>query len=92
VIKGGVASLPFGEDLGIVGFPRPQGQAYGCMAEAMLLGFQGVRDRTFTGHLTPEHVAKVSSMAARHGFKLAGYKHACVHGYDCKEIRYADAR
>ncbi len=91
VIKGGIASLPFQEDLGIVGFPRPAGQAYGCMAEAMLLGFQGIRDREFTGLLTPDHVGRVSRMAARHGFNLAGYKRTCVLGSNCKEVAYEGA-
>ena len=38
MIGGGIARLPFGEAHGIVGFPLPPGQVYGCMAEAMLLG------------------------------------------------------
>jgi len=89
VIKGGIAALPFGEDLAIAGFPRPAGQAYGCMAEAMLLGFEGVRDRTFTGQLTPEQVARVARMAGRHGFTLAVSKQSCVLGSDSLEELYA---
>ena len=50
LIGGGIARLPFGEDHGILGFPLPPGQVYGCMAETMLLGLEGVRDATFTGH------------------------------------------
>jgi len=84
VIKGGIAALPFHEDLQIAGFPRPAGQAYGCMVEAMLLGFEGIRDRVFTGHLTPDHVARVARMAERHGFKLAALKRACVLGNDSR--------
>lgn len=80
VIKGGIAALPHGEDLEIVDFPLPRGQAYGCMAEALLLGLEGVNDTTFTGSLTPSHVERVSAMAARHGFKLADYRRACVLG------------
>jgi predicted amino acid dehydrogenase len=91
VIKGGIAALPFGEDLEIVDFPLPRGQTYGCMAEAMLLGFEGVRDSTFTGSLTPEHVSRVTRMAARHGFELAGYKRTCVLGSERREPSYAVA-
>ena len=80
VFKGGLAGLPGGEDLGIVGFPLEPGQTYGCMAEGLLLGFEGVRDRGFTGSLRPAHVARVSGMAARHGFGLADYKRLCVLG------------
>ncbi len=88
IIKGGVVSLPFGEDMEIAGFPLAPGQTYACMAEAMLLGFEGIRDATFTGSLTADLVARVAAMAARHGFELADYKRSCVLGYEPK----ADAR
>jgi acetylornithine/succinyldiaminopimelate/putrescine aminotransferase/predicted amino acid dehydrogenase len=88
-IRGGIAALPRGEDLGIVDFPLPAGQTYGCMAEAMLLGFEGVRDTSFTGSLTAEHVARVAAMAARHGFALADYRRACVLGSERRESTYA---
>lgn len=84
IIKGGIVSLPFGEDLEIAGFPLPTGQTYACMAEAMLLGFEGIRDASFTGALTPEQVMRVSAMAARHGFELADYKRSCVLGFEPK--------
>ena len=74
IIGGGIARLPFGEDHGIPGFPLPPGQVYGCMAEAMLLGLEGVRDATFTGLLPAEHVFRLGAMAQRHGFALADYK------------------
>lgn len=78
IIRGGIASLPFGEDLKIAGFPLPAGQVYGCMAEALLLGFEGVTDSHFTGLLKREHVSTLSAMASKHGFGLANYKHSCV--------------
>jgi acetylornithine/succinyldiaminopimelate/putrescine aminotransferase/predicted amino acid dehydrogenase len=74
LIGGGIARLPFGEDHGILGFPLPPGQVYGCMAETMLLGLEGVRDATFTGMLPAEHVYRLAAMAKRHGFTLADYK------------------
>ncbi len=74
LIGGGIARLPFGEAHGIVGFPLPPGQVYGCMAETMLLGLEGVRDATFTGFLPAEHVYRLAAMAKRHGFTLAEYK------------------
>ena len=78
-MTGGIARLPFGEDHGIPGFPLPAGQVYGCMAEALLLGLEGVRDATFTGMLPAEHVYRLAAMAKRHGFVLADYKtHATV--------------
>jgi predicted amino acid dehydrogenase len=78
-MSGGIARLPFGENHGIIGFPLPAGQVYGCMAETMLLGLEGVRDATFTGMLPAEHVYRLAAMAKRHGFTLAEYKtHATI--------------
>jgi predicted amino acid dehydrogenase len=79
LIGGGIARLPFGENHGIPGFPLPPGQVYGCMAETLLLGLEGVRDATFTGMLPAEHVHRLAAMAKRHGFTLAEYKtHATI--------------
>jgi acetylornithine/succinyldiaminopimelate/putrescine aminotransferase/predicted amino acid dehydrogenase len=89
VIKGGIARLPGGEDLGIVGFPLPPGMTYGCMAEGILLGLEGVTDATFTGSLRAEHVARVRAMAQRHGFALADYKSSCVLGSEPREAACA---
>src|SRR5688572_26165268 len=74
LLNGGIARLPFGEDHGIIGFPLPAGQVYGCMGETMLLGLEGVRDATFTGTLPVENVFRLKAMADRHGFTLAEYK------------------
>lgn len=74
LIGGGIARLPFGEAHGIPGLPLAPGQVYGCMAETMLLGLEGVRDATFTGFLPAEHVYRLAAMAKRHGFMLGEYK------------------
>ena len=74
VIQGGIAALPVGEGLEIVDLPLPRGRAYGCLAEALLLGLEGIRDRSFTGALHGEHVARVAAMAKTHGFELADYR------------------
>jgi acetylornithine/succinyldiaminopimelate/putrescine aminotransferase/predicted amino acid dehydrogenase len=71
IVAGGVARLPFEEDLEIVGFPLPAGQIYGCAAEAILLGLEGLRGVQFTGPLSPDHVRQVRQIADRHGFGLA---------------------
>jgi predicted amino acid dehydrogenase len=91
LIKGGIVALPFGEDLEIVDFPLPAGQTYACMAEAILLGFEGIQDDTFTGSLTAGHVVRVAALARRHGFALADYKRSCVLGCERKEEIYASA-
>ncbi len=69
-VDGVAAQLPSAEDLLIEGFPLPPGQAYGCLAEAVLLGWSDVRESSFTGALTPELVARVAAMADRHGLDL----------------------
>jgi acetylornithine/succinyldiaminopimelate/putrescine aminotransferase/predicted amino acid dehydrogenase len=74
ILNGGIARLPYGEDHGIIGFPLPAGQVYGCMGETLLLGLEGVRDATFTGTLPVENVFRMKAMADRHGFTLADYK------------------
>jgi acetylornithine/succinyldiaminopimelate/putrescine aminotransferase/predicted amino acid dehydrogenase len=74
VIGGGVARLPFGESLEVAGFPLPRGHVYACMAEGMLLAFEDVRDASFTGALTADHVRRIEAMAATHGFELADAK------------------
>lgn len=90
-IRGGLAALPGGTDLGIIDFPLPPGQAYGCMAEAMLLGLEGVQDTRYTGALTPWHVAQAAAMAARHGFRLAGYRQPGVSERHVRGVQYAVA-
>jgi predicted amino acid dehydrogenase len=80
IILGGLAALPFAEDLRITGFPRPAGQVYACMAEAMILGFERRRDRWFTGSLSPDHVTHIARLANHHGFTLAAYKETGVLG------------
>lgn len=71
VLSGGLVQLPHGEDLEIVGFPLPAGKIYGCMAEGLLLGMEGIRDRSFTGRLRVENVRLVEALAAKHGMTLA---------------------
>ena len=79
-LTGGLAKLPRGEDLEIASFPLPPGTTFGCMAEALLLGLSQVRDRTFTGAVTAEKVARMEQLAQQHGFQLAEPKDFCVFG------------
>ena len=69
LIQGGVVRLPFGEDLRVPGFPLPPGQAFGCMAEGVLLALEGIRDTAFTGRLAHDRIAHIADLARRHGFK-----------------------
>jgi acetylornithine/succinyldiaminopimelate/putrescine aminotransferase/predicted amino acid dehydrogenase len=92
LIKGGIAALPGGEDLELPGFPLPHGQTYGCMAEAMLLGFGPMPDLRFTGSISARHLHCMTSLAEQHGFELADYKSHCVLGFRPKEEPYAVTR
>lgn len=85
MIQGGIVRLPFEEDLTIVGFPLEMGRTYGCMAEALLLGFEGITDRSFTGLVQHEAVRSLAHVAQRHGFVLDRYKRHCVLGTQVKE-------
>jgi len=71
IVPGAIAELPFGEDLCIPGFPLPPGHIYGCMAEALLLGLEGVPPQTWVGRSCAQRAAQIAEIAARHGFKPA---------------------
>lgn len=89
VIRGGIAQLPCGEDLGIASFPLPRGITFACMAEGLLLGFEDVFDRSFTGALSPTHIRRISAMANKHGFTLSEHQADCVFGSERRESSYA---
>lgn len=72
LIDGGVAQLPHGEDLDIYGFPLPPGQVYGCMAEAMVMGFEPSLPSPCTSSLSTDQIQLIDSRAGRLGFELTG--------------------
>ena len=77
LVAGGIVRLPFGEDLQLPRFPLPTGYTFGCMAEGLLLAFEGICDTSFTGLLTPDQVQRVEHFADRHGFEPAEHS-VCV--------------
>ena len=91
LIKGGIVSLPGGEDLEILDFPLPRGQTYGCMAEALLLGLAGECAALHTGAISAEQVVHVAALARRHGFSLADYKRNGVLGAQPTEEMHVSA-
>ena len=68
LIRGGVVRLPFAEDLGIPGLPLPRGYVYGCLAEGVLLGFEGLRNSVFAGPSSTSKVCQLEAMGRRHAF------------------------
>lgn len=74
VIEGGVVDVPgevnFGFDFGF-----PPKTAYACMSETMMLALEG-RPESFTlgKDVSVEQVQETRRLAAKHGFKLAGFR------------------
>lgn len=74
VIEGGVVEVP-GDVKFNLNFGFPPGTAYACMAETMILALEK-RYESFTlgRDLTIGQVEGISSLAKKHGFKLAGFR------------------
>lgn len=74
VIEGGMVQVPgdvnFNFDFGF-----PPGKSFACMAETMVLALEGrYEDYTIGKHVTVTQALEIGEMAARHGFKLAGFR------------------
>jgi predicted amino acid dehydrogenase len=74
VIEGGMVKVPghvnFNFDFGF-----PSGMAFACMAETMTLALEGCyKSYTLGKEITLEQVQTMSNMAARHGFKVSGFR------------------
>lgn len=74
VLEGGVVEVPGDVQFGLnFGFP-PQ-TAYACMAETMILALEGRYENFTLGRdLTVKQVETIDKLAAKHGFKLAGFR------------------
>ena len=74
VIEGGMVAVPgpvnFHFDFGF-----PPGLAYACMAETMALALEGrYADYTVGKNISVEQAQEIGEIAARHGFRLAGFR------------------
>lgn len=74
IIDGGVVAVPGDVDFGF-NFGFPPKMAYACMSETMILALEG-RYESFTLGKTVsiEQVEEITSLADKHGFKLAGFR------------------
>jgi predicted amino acid dehydrogenase len=70
---GGLARLPENSRLNFVGMPT-EGLAYGCLAETLLLGFEGHNHSFCKGKVTFDQVQRTREMAERHGFSLGALR------------------
>jgi predicted amino acid dehydrogenase len=66
---GGLARLPGNARLDFIGLPA-EGLAFGCLAETLLLGFDGHNHSFCKGRVSVAQVQRTWAMAARHGFGL----------------------
>lgn len=74
VIEGGVVEVPGPVDFG-TNFGYPPGIALACMAETMILTFEGRFENYSLGRrIEIEKVMEIQSLAQKHGFKLAGFR------------------
>lgn len=70
---GGLAKLPEDSRINFVGMPR-YGLSYGCLAETLVLAFDGRNHSYSKGVLLPGQVYQIMEKAALHGFDLGGLK------------------
>ncbi|MDR3688558.1 MAG: hypothetical protein P4L46_04205 [Fimbriimonas sp.] len=76
VIEGGVVSVP-GDVKFNFNFGFPPRTAYACMSETMILALEGdpsLFNFTLGKDVTVEQVDKISELAEKHGFELAGFR------------------
>ncbi len=74
VIEGGMVNVPGQVDFGF-DFGFPPGKAYACMSETMILALEGRFENYTIGkkvHL--QQVDEIARLAAKHGFRLAGFR------------------
>ncbi len=70
---GGLARLPENARLDFVGLPA-EGLTFGCLAETLLLGFDGHNHSFCKGRVSVAKVQRTWAMAARHGFCLGTFR------------------
>ncbi len=74
VIDGGMVDVPGPVDFHF-NFGFPAGKAYACMAETITLALEGrFEDYTLGKNISREHVDEIVAMAAKHGFRLSGFR------------------
>jgi len=74
VIEGGMVEVPGPVDFGF-DFGFPPGKSYACMAETMALALEGrYEDYSVGKHISLERVREIGAIAAKHGFRLSGFR------------------
>lgn len=85
VIEGGVVEVPGDINFGL-NFGFPEGTAYACMAETMILALeQRYENFTIGRSLTVKQIDTITQLAKKHGFRLSGLRSfECA--LSCEEI------
>lgn len=74
VIEGGMVEVPGPVNFNF-NFGFPPGKSYACMAETMALALEGrYEDYSVGKHIDRARVDEIGAIAARHGFKLSGFR------------------
>lgn len=74
VIEGGIVEVPGNVNFGL-NFGFPPGTAYACMAETMILALEKYEKNFTIGRdITVKQIEKITQLAQKHGFKLAGLR------------------
>ena len=76
ILKGGLVKLPYDNDFSISGIPLERGHCFGCMAETLIMGLEGIETHSSYGKINSENVLKMTSLAEKHGFSLGEVKYA----------------
>ena len=75
VIDGGMVQVPGSGAAFHFNFGFPPSQVYACMAETMALALEGrFESYTLGRQITVAQVREMAAMAAKHGFKLSGFR------------------
>jgi len=69
VFDSGLAKLPEGSLIRFVGFPEGT-NAFGCLSETIMLGFEGANASYSKGNIRPRQVYELIRMQSTHGFQL----------------------
>jgi fatty aldehyde-generating acyl-ACP reductase len=71
IVEGGVLDVPGEVDFGF-SFGLPPGQAYACMAEAMILAMEGRYECYSLGkQVRMEQIREIAQLARKHGFRIS---------------------
>lgn len=82
LILGGLSTVP-NTTINLHGTRLPDNHVYGCVAETMLLGLEGITTNFSFGSMNSDQVRTIKSASKKHGFKLGILKSIDLYGQHC---------